>query len=229
MRTPKGAADCGMKGRAIVLEEHERMQASVGKVVEAPYVPLWQYYLDGLWWSGLRLGESMDLSWEPTSDVSVVLQPGYRPAIKFTVMGHKGRRAELTPCAPEFGLMLDAIPEDERTGFVFDLQATRRYAGRLAAATVGPLISEIGRADGVIVNEQTGKPVSAHDYRRAFGTRWSKRLMPPRLMRHKKIDTTLKYYEDADVEDLAEDLWAAYENSRNTFINSQAETSSYCR
>ena len=48
MRTPKGAADSGMKGRAIVAEEHERMQAMAGKIVEAPYVPLWRYYLDRL-------------------------------------------------------------------------------------------------------------------------------------------------------------------------------------
>ena len=53
--------------------------------------------------------------------------------------------------------------------------------------------------------------------------RWSKRVMPPRLkrlMRHKNINTTLKYYVDEDVEDLAADLWAAYEKVRNTSINS---------
>ena len=71
----------------------------------------------------------------------------------------------------------------------------------------------------MIVNEERGKPASAHDYRRAFGTRWAKRVMPPqlkRLMRHKDINTTLKYYIDEDVEDLAEDLWAACNESRNS-------------
>ena len=159
-----------------------------------------------------------------------MLQPGYRPAIRFTVAGHKGRRAKLTPCAPDFGLMLEAVPEDERTGFVFDLRATRHYSGRLASKTVGSIVSEIGRAAGVIVNEETSKPASAHDYRRAFGTRWAKRVMPPqlkRLMRHKDINTTLKHYEDSDVEGLAADLWAAYETSVNTSINSSIETPSF--
>lgn len=31
-----------------------------------------------------------------------------------------------------------------------------------------------------------------------------------RLMRHKDISTTLKYYVDQDVEEIATDLWAAY-------------------
>jgi hypothetical protein len=31
-----------------------------------------------------------------------------------------------------------------------------------------------------------------------------------RLMRHKDIGTTLKYYVDQDVEDISEDLWTAY-------------------
>ena len=34
-----------------------------------------------------------------------------------------------------------------------------------------------------------------------------------RLMRHKDISTTLKYYVDQDVEDIAADLWAAYRKS----------------
>ena len=92
----------------------------------------------------------------------------------------------------------------------------------------GPRVSAIGKKAGVIVDETTGKPASAHDYRRAFGTRWSKRVMPAvlrRLMRHKKIDTTLKYYVDQDAEDIAADLWAAYRKaeSGNTTGNTGQE------
>ncbi len=47
-----------------------------------------------------------------------------------------------------------------------------------------------------------------------------------RLMRHKKIETTLKYYVDQDVEDIAADLWAAYRKtgtSGNTLGNTVQE------
>ena len=230
IRMPKGPADDGMKGRPIVGEEHWRMHQAAAKVVEPEFAPLWAYYLDGLWWSGLRLTESVSLSWEPSADVFVVLQPGYRPVIKFTVKGHMGRRAELTPAALEFGEMLQRAPEAERTGYVFDLRKSRPQ--RLCAPVVGEVVSEIGRVAGVVVNEETGKSASAYDYHQAFGTRWSKRVMPPRLkrlMRHKNINTTLKYYVDEDVEDLAEDLWVAYEQAKsiNTFINSPIGTPSF--
>jgi hypothetical protein len=44
-------------------------------------------------------------------------------------------------------------------------------------------------------------------------------------MRHKDINTTLKYYIDQDVEDIATDLWAAYRksNTGNTTGNTAKE------
>jgi integrase len=106
---------------------------------------------------------------------------------------------------------LEATPEAERHGRVFPIPLTVDKAGRK--------VSAIGTKAGVIVDEATRKPATAHDYRRAFGTRWSKRVMPAvlrRLMRHKDIDTTLKYYVDQDAEDIAADLWAAYRKGNNS-------------
>ena len=37
-----------------------------------------------------------------------------------------------------------------------------------------------------------------------------------RLMRHKDISTTLKYYVDQDAEEIAADLWAAYRKGNNS-------------
>ena len=201
-RMPKGEK---MKGRPIVLEEHERMLAVVPKVVPTGQVALWCHFLDGLWWSGLRLSEAVGLSWEASALVAVIMQPGYHPTIRFQLGGQKAKRAELVACAPEFAEMLEATPEAKRHGRVFPIP--------LSADRIGRMVSAIGRKAGVIVDEETGKPASSHDYRRAFGTRWSKRLMPPalrRLMRHKDINTTLTYYVDQDTEDLAAELWAAY-------------------
>ena len=63
------------------------------------------------------------------------------------------------------------------------------------------------------VDPQTGKPkkwASAHDLRRAFGTRWAKRVMPAvlkELMRHADIATTMQFYVDQDARETAADLW----------------------
>jgi integrase len=148
------------------------------------------------------------------------MQPGYHPALRFALGSQKAKRAELVPCAPEFAELLQATPEAERHGRVFSIQ--------LSTDWVGALVSKIGRRAGVVVDDDTGKPATAHDYRRAFGTRWSKRVMPAvlrRLMRHKDIGTTLKYYVDQDAEEIAADLWAAYRtsNAGNTFGNTPKE------
>jgi integrase len=61
-----------------------------------------------------------------------------------------------------------------------------------------------------------GKFASAHDLRRSFGTRWAPRLKPATLqllMRHKSIETTMKYYVCQDSDDVADELWAEYEAS----------------
>jgi integrase len=136
----------------------------------------------------------------------------------------KAKRAELVPCAPEFAELLEATPEAERRGRVFPIPLSLDQTGRK--------VSAIGKKAGVVVDESTKKPATAHDYRRAFGTRWSKRVMPAvlrRLMRHKDISTTLKYYVDQDAEDIAADLWAAYrkttpgDTSGNTSGNTAQE------
>jgi len=78
------------------------------------------------------------------------------------------------------------------------------------------LIQGIARRAGGYVNEGRTKPAAAHDYRRAFGTRWAKRVMLAvlqpvlqRLTRHKHISTTMSFHVESDAEDIAADLWGA--------------------
>ena len=81
---------------------------------------------------------------------------------------------------------------------------------------VGATVATIGKKAGVVVNKADGKFASAHDLRRAFGTRWAKRVMPAvlkRLMRHSTIQTTMSYYVDLDSADVADQLWASWGNT----------------
>ena len=81
---------------------------------------------------------------------------------------------------------------------------------------VGAIVGDISGAAGVVVDATTGKHATAHDFRRSFGTRWSKRVRTPelqKLMRHSDIKTTLKYYVDQDADDINESLWDAYASS----------------
>lgn len=71
------------------------------------------------------------------------------------------------------------------------------------------LIRDIGKAAGVVVND-SGKFASAHDLRRAFGTRWAQKVMPPTLMilmRHEDINTTLRYYVGLTTADAGREIY----------------------
>ena len=84
---------------------------------------------------------------------------------------------------------------------------------RITARRVGRAISEIGKRAKIVVNKAEGKFASAHDLRRSFGTRWAERLKPATLqllMRHRSIETTMKYYVDLSSDDVADELWYAY-------------------
>ena len=72
---------------------------------------------------------------------------------------------------------------------------------------VGEAIREIGRETEIEV--APGKCPSAQDFRRAFATRWASKVMPAdlqRLMRHKNIKTTMKYYVDLDLGEINDRL-----------------------
>lgn len=112
---------------------------------------------------------------------------------------------------PEFARFLLETPEADRQGPVFRL--LRYDTGEpLVPVSVGRKVAEIGRLAGVVVNQADGKFASAHDLRRSFGTRWAPRMKPPTLqllMRHRSIQTTLRYYVALDADDVAAELWAA--------------------
>jgi integrase len=135
--------------------------------------------------------------------------------LRIQPQGQKNHKAELLPIAPEFGEMLLSTPESQRQGFVFNPGSRRPSRGRLGIYAVSTTITRIGRQAGVKVAESPKgkvKHASAHDLRRAFGTRWADRVMPAilqQLMRHADISTTMTYYVGKNAESAAEILWNA--------------------
>lgn len=209
-----------MKGRPITSEEFERMLAVVPEVVGDAAVGEWQRYLRGLWVSGLRLTESLELWWDRPDKLYPEFPREGRPMLRIPCELEKGNTDRLLPIAPEFALFLQEVPDGERTGPVFRLTGQRRgQPDQLKPHRVSVIVSRIGKAAGVKVyvdpkNPAKVKYASAHDLRRAFGERWSLRLMPAQLMelmRHESIETTLRFYVGTDAQRTADAAWAAFD------------------
>jgi len=211
----------GMRGRPITLEEFERMLTATPKVMGRKAAPSWKFLLRGLWTSGLRLGESLALSWVEAPGAIVADLGGRRPMLRIPAESEKGNTHRLLPMAPEFAELLQTVPVDARTGWVFrPLAKTGEPAARTRWA-IGSRVAAIGAKAGVVVGQhekpgEDGKPqtanefASAHDLRRSFGFRWSRRVMPMilrELMRHETVETTLRYYVGTNAEATADELW----------------------
>jgi integrase len=221
---PKRSKGRKMKGGALVLESFERLLAAVPKV--RPHdAPEWVRYLNGLWLSGLRLEESIALSWDPDAPFAIDLSSRH-PRFKIKGEAQKSGKDQLLPLVPDFAEFILKTPEAERRGRVFRLNYARGGTP-LPATAVGKLVTRMGKKAGVVVgtaekqkrDDKTGKLVavtvkkfaSCHDLRRSFGTRWARKVMPAvlqRLMRHSAIETTMGYYVDLDVDAMGDDLWA---------------------
>jgi integrase len=215
-----------MKGRPITAEEFERMLAAVPAVVGEEAAPQWARYLRGLWVSGLRLTESLELWWDRPDRLYPVFPKKGRPMLHVPGELEKGNSDRLLPIAPEFALFLAETPEPERAGPVFKLTGRRRgRPERPHPHRVSEIVSEIGAKAGVRVyvdpkDPEKVKYASAHDLRRAFGERWAARLMPAQLMelmRHESIETTLRFYVGTDAQRTADAAWAAFDRAGGAF------------
>lgn len=219
----------GMKGRPISLEEFERMLRSVPRGIEARpstgaggnAVSSLRFYLRGLWSSGLRLTESLDLRWDDAPGALVADFTGRRPMLRIPAESEKGNTHRLLPMAPEFAELLESVPVAERRGHVFrfpiDIPRTTHSVCQRVVA--------IGKAAGVVVKQRqklndegelvtVNQCASAHDLRRSFGFRWSRKVMPTvlrELMRHESIETTMRYYVGQNAESTADTLWECHE------------------
>lgn len=223
-----------MRGRPVTAEEYERMIMATQKA--RPHDPKqWERYLIGLWLSGLRLEESLSLSWDQDAPFCVCLT-GRRPTFRIYSEAQKSNRSQLLPITPDFAIWLLETPKEDRAGPVFTITGLQSGTP-ITPKRISRIITRIGKKANVVVNRamrwvseevkdpKTGskmgeirrikrevpKYASAHDLRRAFGTRWAPRVKPATLqllMRHSSIETTLRYYVAQDADDVADELWS---------------------
>ena len=211
----RGRGSKMMKGRPITSGEFDRMLAATLAIIGRERAPSWRHFLRGMWCSGLRITEALELSWDRDKGLCID-QTGRRPLLRIPADYEKGNQDRLMPIAPEFEELLFETPEHERNGFVFNPKPNRICGPRLKPMAMMQAISKIGQAAGVIVGTgQRGKPkyASSHDLRRSFGERWASRVMPVvlmELMRHESMSTTLKYYVGRNAERTADILWEAH-------------------
>lgn len=203
IRLPKLDTTSLAKGRAINLEEFERMKEAAKKVRPNGHEQL-VFLLDGLWLSGLRIGEAHRLTWQESG---FCLDMVGRP--KFVISEQKNKRRQLLPMVPDFAEVLHQVSGMKRHGFVFKID--KASGERMSLRQLEKIVSACGEKANIRINGS--KTASAHDLRRSFATRWAERVLPQvlqKLMRHSDITTTLKYYANIDAERIADQLYEAY-------------------
>lgn len=231
-----------MKGRPLVGEEVDRFLMSVPKVVGDLAAPSWEYLIRGVIASGLRLGELMDISWDIPQTIQPRYRPGRRPTLWLPHYMQKNKKTQEIPLCPWFDGLLQEIPENERTGWVFnpmslDVQLGRKpRTERLSAQHVGKVLTRIGKRSGVIVDEgnpRTGSPAkyaSCHDLRRTFAQNLADNNVPAKLtsklMRHADERTTARYYQVPNVQKEAGELWQILGHSVTRPSESETDTKS---
>jgi len=228
----RGKASKQMKGRPITTEEFERMLDKTASVVGREAAPAWKYLLRGLWWSGLRISEAVNLFWDGNEGLLVTAIDRSEPLFEIPAHEQKNNTTQSLPMAPEFVEFLRQTPKEQRKGRVFKLKGLTipraQGGGNVGkeqltdAEWVSKVVVRIGKKARVVVDQKPprrdgDKPrvkyASAHDLRRTFGERWADRVdaqVLMELMRHEDISTTLRYYVGRNARRTSRALWRAY-------------------
>lgn len=206
------------RGRPLTLPEFVRMLRACRAVKRAGDPASWQHFLIGLWLSGLRLEESLELRWHAGRWHSLDFS-GKFPMLRIVAEAEKGNADRLLPLTPDFARFIARTRQP--SGYVFNPLGER--GTRVGYSRACHVIADIGKAAGVVVDPPTGRTATAHDLRRTYGSRWAHRVQPvvlKEMMRHADISTTTKYYVDVHAAGLAETLWKGSEARLvNTSLN----------
>lgn len=216
VRKLKTSKQKSMKGRPITKDEYQRMLNAVSDVVGESVAESWTHVLRGLWESALRINELMSVSWDKPGAIRPRWKDGIHPSLEIPAAMQKNNSDEEIPLLPGFEALLLETPPELRTGWVFEPKSLQVKLGRGIrhhrpdAEWVGKVISRIGKAANVVVEEanvKTGrreKYASAHDLRRSCGERLREAGVPPlvisRVMRHSSWETTQRHYAPGSVQ-----------------------------
>ena len=198
------------RGRPITLAEFNRLKDKVTEVVGHAAKASWNHLLTGLWLSGLRLGEALNLHWTRDNNKQiVVLSSGQQCKLEIPSQAQKRKSFLLfRPHVPFQQFILRVHPE-MRFGPVFN--PLRRDGDRHNRTdTVGKQISKMGKLAGIVVEFDDSGPIkfaSQKDLRASFAMRRMvegyDELELMRLMRHKSLKTTQDYYATLDPDEYA--------------------------
>jgi integrase len=217
-----------MRGRPLTEVEYRKMLRHADAAAGKARASGWRRMLELLWLSGFRIEEAAIASWDdPPVKVELSIKP--YPQVLFYAAdesidlepGQKSGNDESWAMPPDLAEWLAQTPPKKRHGVICPV-----FGGTgkpvLDANTISSHIAEIGRAAGIVVgqrkqlDEESGQRVkvdryaSAHDLRRAFGLRWAMQVMPvvlQKMMRHKDISTTMKYYVHVSSTQVGDVLW----------------------
>jgi integrase len=202
-----------MRGRPITGEEFDRMLSAVAGEVGEKHADSIEYFLNGLWWGGMRLDEALRLTWNHGGFCLVEIGGHY--FFRIEQEAEKGATDRLLPVAPQFEQILPNVPP--KGGFVFKPTFNRMKTVRPRLDTMSKIIARIGKSAKIITDVKTDREgnekkvyATAHDLRRAFGTRWAPLVQPKLLMemmRHSSIETTMKFYVVGNAQQASETLW----------------------
>jgi integrase len=211
-----------MRGRPIGDQEFLAMLEKCHVPSGKKYAPQWQRFLKLVRHSGLRLEEAAELRWNDPP-IGLMLEAKPHPVICFYGEAQKSRADELMPITPTLAEWLRETPRAKRSGLVAPVAGERIQ--ELGAQAIGRGVADIGAAAGIVVEpakgEELPKYASAHDLRRAFGREWAQKVKPMilmRMMRHKSITTTMKYYAHLESEDIGAALWGEESRAKSRTI-----------
>lgn len=182
------------------------------------------------WWGRYRDASGVERRVPLASDKTAA-----QSMLNELVIREERKRDALLPISPDFAELLLATPPADREGLVFGIEGLVR-GKPIDTQRASRIVSDMGEAAKIVVDVNDTRPrldkktgatamvpryATAHDLRRAFGTRWSKRVMPAtlqKLMRHASIETTMRYYVEHHSDDISADLWRWQSNELGSVV-----------
>ena len=164
---------------------------------------IWQRFITGLWLSGLRLGEALELSWDYEAPFHIDLT-GKRPVFVIRAAAQKSRRDEILPMTPDFAEWLEAtFPEGEREGKVFGMRGKMHGGFHCYVSNR----QEGGNRGSIERKISLHRPMTCGGHSAPDGQRRLQRPYCSGLCAMPAFRQPMSYYVNIDATDIADGLW----------------------